>query len=286
MKGNRLLTRRRFLASAGVGVMGVATGAAYMRFIESGWLAVGRHQVPLALRSERSLRLLHLSDLHASKVVSLDFIESALELGLSLKPDLICLTGDFVTRQFGELERYARLLGRLSRAAPTFATFGNHDGGAWVGPRGGYASNRQVRELLAASGIALLHNSARAVAIAGESLRLVGVGDFWADEIDARAAFAAAPAPSPTRTILLSHNPDSKDLVRAYPWDLMLCGHTHGGQLSLPLVGEPFAPVRDKRFVKGLHSWDGRWIHVTKGVGNVGGLRFNCRPEVSLLTLG
>jgi predicted MPP superfamily phosphohydrolase len=66
---------------------------------------------------------------------------------------------------------------------------------------------------------------------------------------------------------------------------LLLCGHTHGGQIRLPFVGTPFAPVRDKRFVEGLHQWDGRWMYITRGVGNLHGVRFNCPPEVSLLTL-
>ena len=73
--------------------------------------------------------------------------------------------------------------------------------------------------------------------------------------------------------------------MQQYPWDLMLSGHTHGGQLWIPFIGAPFAPVRDKRFVKGLVRWQNRWVHVTKGVGNLHGMRLNCPPEVSLLTL-
>ena len=65
----------------------------------------------------------------------------------------------------------------------------------------------------------------------------------------------------------------------------MLSGHTHGGQLSLPVIGTPFAPVRDKRFVHGLHSWNNRRLHITSGVGALHHMRFNCRPEVSLLEL-
>ena len=65
----------------------------------------------------------------------------------------------------------------------------------------------------------------------------------------------------------------------------MLCGHTHGGECDLAFFGTPFAPVKDKRYVRGLHPWKDRWIHTTKGVGSLYGVRFNCRPEVSLLTL-
>jgi predicted MPP superfamily phosphohydrolase len=85
--------------------------------------------------------------------------------------------------------------------------------------------------------------------------------------------------------ILLSHNPDTKQRLLRYSWDLMLSGHTHGGQLSLPLVGEPFAPIEDKAHVHGLYRWEDRWLHITAGVGALHSLRFNCRPEVSVLTL-
>ena len=78
-------------------------------------------------------------------------------------------------------------------------------------------------------------------------------------------------------TVLLSHNPDSKTEVQDHPWDLMLCGHAHGGQLWIPFFGAPFASIRDRRFVKGLRRWNNRWIHVTKGVGNLHGLRLNWR---------
>ena len=86
-------------------------------------------------------------------------------------------------------------------------------------------------------------------------------------------------------TVLLSHNPDTKDLLMNDPWDLMLSGHTHGGQLSLPLFGEPFAPIRDRRYVRDLHALGDRWLYITAGVGSLHTARFNCRPEVSLLTL-
>ena len=83
----------------------------------------------------------------------------------------------------------------------------------------------------------------------------------------------------------MSHNPDAKIHLRPLDWDLVVCGHTHGGQLRLPFLGTPFAPVADKRYVEGLHRWQERWLYVTRGVGNLHGVRFNCRPQVSVLDL-
>jgi predicted MPP superfamily phosphohydrolase len=65
----------------------------------------------------------------------------------------------------------------------------------------------------------------------------------------------------------------------------MLCGHTHGGQVPILPIGPSFAPVEDKRFIAGLRAWRGRQIYVTRGVGNIGGMRFRCRPEIGMLTL-
>ena len=122
------------------------------------------------------------------------------------------------------------------------------------------------------------------IQIRGQPVYVAGVGDLWAGELNAEKAFESRPSVGATR-VLLAHNPDSKDTLRHQPWDLMLSGHTHGGQCDLVFFGTPFAPVRDRRYVRGLGKWNDRWIHVTAGVGNLHGLRLNCRPDVSLLTL-
>jgi len=250
--------------------------------VEPHWLAVRRHEVKLKGTGGRPVRLLQLSDFHASEQVSLDFIQSAVLRGLQLKPDLICLTGDLVTWRYDAFRRYAEILKPLADAAPVYAVLGNHDGGRWVGAAG-YPDTGPVRELLSGARIELLHNRSAAIRINERPITLAGVGDLWAEELDGAAAFDRSQGDA--TTILLAHNPDSKDVLGEHRWDLMLSGHTHGGQCDLVFFGTPFAPVRDKRCVKGLHRWNERWIHVTAGVGNLHGVRFNCRPEISLLTL-
>ena len=101
--------------------------------------------------------------------------------------------------------------------------------------------------------------------------------------MDARAAFSEVVLEHPI--VLLNHNPDGKDAVGLYPWQLMLSGHTHGGQVIVPFLGPRYAPVDDKRYVEGLKPWGTRQIHVSRGVGNVWSVRFRCRPEVTLLEL-
>ena len=229
-------------------------------------------------------RILHLSDFHASSAVPFSLIENAVELGLEAKPDVVCLTGDFVTdaTPFDEAE-YARILRRLSMAAPVFASLGNHDGGAWAASAGGLTDTSAVRRLLRAGNIPLLHNRSEVVRVRHQSIRFAGVGDLWSDGVDGDRAFANVPSDDPA--ILLAHNPDTKDELADRPWDLMLSGHTHGGQVVLPIVGERFVPIRDKRFIAGLKQWKGRQVYVTRGVGNIDGVRVNCRPEVTVLDL-
>ena len=176
-----------------------------------------------------------------------------------------------------------RALQRLSAVAPTFAVLGNHDGGNWARYRRGNSDTRFVERMLEESGITLLHNRSERVTVRGERLTLAGVGDLWSREIDGHKAFASVRGAE--AVILLSHNPDSKDKLDSFPWDLMLSGHTHGGQVIVPLEGARYAPVVDKRYVAGLKPWGSRQIHVTRGVGNVGGVRFRCRPEVSTLII-
>ncbi len=275
-----LISRRRFLCS--VGSAGIAAGG-YMRFWEPHALQAGHYNIQTPAGGA-PVKILHLSDLHASAVVSLNHINDSIDLGLSHKPDLICLTGDFITTKYDAFDQYARILKRLSDYAPTFACLGNHDGGRWSRRRS-YSDISKVQGLLADGGISLLHNASVEIWINERPLTIVGVGDIWARHLNPAQAFAQVTRNETNTVVLLSHNPDTKTQMEHYPWNVMLCGHTHGGQVRLPLLGTPFAPIEDKRFVMGLHRWRDKWIYVTRGVGNVHGVRFNCPPEVSILNL-
>ncbi len=273
------LARRRFSQLLLAGFLG---GGTWARFVEPWWLKTSHHTVPLGLGGGK-LRLLHLADLHADPM-PLSYLRRALSEAAALQPDLICVTGDFITTTYDEWDAYAKLLAELPKLAPTYACLGNHDGGRWA-RRSGYADSVAVRELLAHAKIPVLHNARIPFEHPHGNLTLIGVGDWWADEIDPGAAFGGHQLARDRPTVLLSHNPDTKDLFATQPWNLMLSGHTHGGQFSLPFLGEPFAPVRDKRYVRDLHAIGDRWLHITAGIGCLHTMRFNCRPEISLLTL-
>ena len=258
--------------------------ATYARFIEPVNLQVRTYpcRLPNLQPGARPIRLVHLSDLHASISVPNSLIESALGAALELKPDLLCITGDFVTVRTGwDPSWYRRTLRRISAQVPVYASMGNHDGG-WRGSR--MDDSSYVRSVLRDSGLEILHNRSTVVTAAGQQIELVGLGDLWGHEFIPGQAFGHTAA-KPHPRIVLSHNPDTKDHLTHKDWDLMLSGHTHGGQIVIPMVGSPWAPVKDKRYLHGLAPWGSRQIHVTCGVGSAGGVRLNCPPELVVLEL-
>ena len=202
-------------------------------------------------------------------------------MGALAKPDLICLTGDYTTlgEPFDALG-FEKSLRWLTSVAPTYAVFGNHDGPVWKAT----PTTTEVGSLLHRAGISIVHNRSQFLNLGGSILRLAGVGDLWMNEVNAEDAFSGND-PSDL-TLVLCHNPDAKVSFNLFPWDLMLCGHTHGGQIRIPFYGAPYAPVMDMRYVQGLLPYQKRQIHITRGVGNLEGIRFNCRPEVSMLVVG
>src|SRR5215831_20941412 len=120
------MTRRKLLYSF------FGSALIYPCYLEPRWLDLTRRRVRLETPAAHPVRILHLADLHASLLVPLSMIHHAITAGLETKPDLICLTGDFVThRQDFNTREYAATLRRLSAFAPTYAVLGNHDGGNW-----------------------------------------------------------------------------------------------------------------------------------------------------------
>lgn len=285
-------TRRQWIKYSLIGGAGILGSTGYISY-EAQWLEVCEKEILLRnLHPKANLRLLHLSDLHLSRVVSLDYLEQALKLALDQSPDACFITGDFITDQPDSLliNRYSKLLGYFAAKVPTFACLGNHDGGNWAGKHGGFASNETVKNLLASAKITVLENERREIYLKGQQIDLVGIGDLWSGNCQPHSCLDRSSKPSKNRrkpVILLNHNPDAKEALVEYKWDMMLSGHTHGGQCKVPFTHDaPFAPVKDKAMVDGTFNWKGRIIHITRGVGNLYGIRLNCRPEISLIKAG
>ena len=150
------LTRRRFLLGSVAAALGIV---ADMRLIEPRWLRLAHVNVALpGGRLIQPIKILHISDIHASDHIPMAFIRGAIEEGISQSPDLVCLTGDLISRHIPQRSEYVDVLRLLSATCPCFACAGNHDGGRWVAPLGGYETLTEMRRLLTDSDIALLFN--------------------------------------------------------------------------------------------------------------------------------
>ena len=142
LKRIKARARRSFLKKLAMTLATIISSGFYLRF-EANWLEVTRKKILLPkLKSKTPLKLLHLSDLHFSKSVSLDDIDFSLREGFSLSPDLCVITGDFITNKMPdhELNELSKLLRKYTSQIPTFATLGNHDGGEWASDKGGFSS--------------------------------------------------------------------------------------------------------------------------------------------------
>ena len=138
---------------------------------------------------------------------------------------------------------------------------------------------------MAAAGIAELYNSGTWLERAGARLRLAGVGDLWTDRQDLDAALADTRAQD--ASILLSHNPDYVEEISDSRVGLVVSGHTHGGQVVLPVVGAPRVPSEfGQKYLRGLVQGPQCRVFITRGLGTVTPpVRFCCRPEIALLTI-
>jgi predicted MPP superfamily phosphohydrolase len=230
-------------------------------------------------------RIVQLSDLHASRQVTPQYLSEAVDLALSQEPDLVVLTGDFVHRGYKYVDPVADTLSRLNAPHGVFAVLGNHDFSVRnaLGFRRYRHLHRAVAQALCARGIRVLRNESVTLHREGASLHLVGVEDLWSRVCDLERAFARLTTRVPA--IVLAHNPRTVLKLNGRRCDLMLSGHTHGGQIQLPRLGRPILSRRARRFAAGMYRHHETSIYVNKGVGFGFRFRFGVRPEVAVLTL-
>ncbi|MBI3405938.1 MAG: metallophosphoesterase [Acidobacteria bacterium] len=215
-------------------------------------------------------RIVHLTDIHHGLYVPLQTVIDAVELANDLDPDLVVLTGDFVTYSRAYIEPVSAILGGLRARHGIYAVLGNHD--FRVGAD-------EVARALRRDGIEVLRNRNTVLNRRGETVHLAGIDDLGY-RADLPRALRGVPERAPS--ILLSHNPGIIRRAAHCGVSLVLSGHTHGGQLRLPLVGNIYgSKEKRKRFVEGWDRLGPTQIYVSRGVGTIVlPWRFRCPAEI------
>jgi len=280
----RRLTRRCLLGAA-VGLPAAGAGAAaYARWVEPTWIDVVQRDLPVPDLPApwEGVRVGLIADLHHCPQVPLDYLAEGLRRLADLKPDLVAVAGDFVTgRQARHAEAVAGLFERLTPPLGVFACLGNHDYGVVRPAR--HAKAQAVADALPRAGVRVLRNEALRLTQDGQDVWIAGTEDLWSGRLDAEKTLREVPKGA--ASIVLCHNPDAADALAAAGAGAILSGHTHGGQVQVPLVGPPILPVRNKRRYEGLHPVGGSWLYINRGLGWLLKVRFACRPEITILSL-
>jgi uncharacterized protein len=279
----RQINRRKFLGlAAGAGVSAIAADGVLFEPMRP---SIVRKEIILKRWPARldGFNIALLSDFHYDPIFSIHPIQSAVELVNRVRPDLVLLTGDFVTsppfgnrsRGLADAEPCAQLLQKLQAALGLWAVMGNHDAAA-----GAY----QVTAALRAAGVSVLSNAAAPIEHNGRRFWLAGVADVLQSSADLHSALHTVP--SDEAVILMAHEPDYADYVARYPVDLQLSGHSHGGQIRLPLVPPLYLPPLGTKYYSGLYNIRELTLYTNVGLGTINvPVRLNCPPEVTLITV-
>ncbi|HEY2038362.1 MAG TPA: metallophosphoesterase [Edaphobacter sp.] len=276
------LSRRKFILGSGVAAAGLALYAG----------EIARHEIDLVNTTIRianlpsafhGFRIVQISDIHLDEFTEPFFLEHVVHQINDLKPDLVLVTGDFVTR--GSLTfidshhaayRCAEILSTL-KTPQVYTILGNHDVGV---------SASLVIEALHSTKIPVLVNEHVPIERAGSRLWLCGTDDATRrPDLD-----LTLPEKPDGPVILMVHEPDYADVLVKHPRgnlvDLMLSGHSHGGQVRIPFYGPLILPPMGQKYVMGHFQFGAMQLYVNRGLGAVGlPFRFACPPELTVLTL-
>jgi hypothetical protein len=284
-------TRRRFLKA---GIYGAAGLALYSGEISRHQIEVTHHDMPLAGLPAvfDGMRVAQLSDIHMDEYTEPFFLKRVIEHVNQLNPDAVFLTGDYVSHTplskkfaIGAAWHCANIMKSLS-CRNLYAILGNHD--VSVG-------GEEVAEALTSNGITVLRNACLPIERGGSRFWLAGTDDAVFGNPDLELAVPRWIRNKPNEPIVLMvHEPDYANMLLDDPASravhMMLSGHTHGGQIRLPLIGPLYLPGWGKHYVEGWFHLGARWnplrLYVNRGIGTVGvPFRLNCPPEITLFTL-
>lgn len=254
--------------------LGILTVGGYSYFLEPRWIEVVNIVVPIndLPRQFEGMTIAQLSDIHHCEHVSREYIKKCVRKVNALSPDIIALTGDFIYGSDSFVWSVAEELSELKSKEGVFAILGNHD------------DKELTSEALSRRGLRVLINEHQPIYRKKEYIYIAGVDDLWRGKLELDATLAGM---ENKPKILLCHNPDAIEMIQHKNVDLVIAGHTHGGQIRLPLYGPPVVYSKfGTRYASGLFREGETTMYVNKGIGISNfPVRFFARPEITLFTL-
>ena len=272
-----------------LGTMGFCTACAIDAWgVEPEWVEVVERELKLKKlpRGFHGKKIIQISDLHLSATVSKKYLKRCVRRVNMLGGDMVVLTGDYITfdRRGSYKEKVIELLGELESPLGVYACLGNHDYGVAASWQKGRENPvNYLCEGMARQGIKVLRNQAEFIQTGNDKICLVGLGDMWAGDMHIDRGFEGVS--EDVTTIVLVHNPDSIEKLIERKTDAILCGHTHGGQVRVPFLGPPILPIKNRHYYAGMFEVGDTTLYVNRGLGRLGRMRFNCRPEITVFTL-
>lgn len=273
------MKRRNFLKALAAGMLACVAAPAYGTWIEPSLLDIVELQAPLRRTGAglNGLRAVQISDLHAGPWFSQSRLTQIVERIVSLKPEVVFITGDFITHG-GDYPSMKQVLVEplraLARQVPVFSVLGNHDYGRRV--------NIDLSETFSTIGVQDVSNSFVPYRRGGDPLIIAGVGSALAGYMQLERLKQKLPKGSPA--ILLAHEPDiAKQAQKTSEFVFQFSGHTHGGQVALP-GGEPIIrPRLGRLYPTGLYDLGTMYVYTNRGLGMTAiPIRLNCPPEITI----
>lgn len=277
MSGGSGITRREFLRKAGWGAAGVVVaGGGLQAAYEKRWFEVTRPPIaiPDLPAAFEGLTIGHIADVHHGPFTPIERVSRMMDLAARQQPDVWVLSGDMVHRERKYIAPVWEQFARLTAPLGVWCVMGNHDH---------WESIEQSRAGARAARITEICNRVTALERGGEKLWLVGVGDKWSGEQLLDEAVAGLPRDAVA--LMLVHNPEAASEMTDPRVKFMMAGHSHGGQVALPLLG-PLSVPCDRAYTAGLVHTPVSQIYISRGLGVVTvPFRLNCRPEIPVYTL-
>jgi predicted MPP superfamily phosphohydrolase len=266
-------------------------------------------------------RVVQISDLHFQSHVSDYFLNKIVRKANACNPDIVVFTGDLISHsRLEDRDRLKNFLNAFKARYGCFLSYGNHDYAQYItiGANGYFdisskdsgsfivegmkklfnkkvvtkgiadrvldvGNHKELQDLIAETPFKALENETVHLSVGEATLNISALGDLWLGRCHPEKAFANYKKGSPG--LVLTHNPDTISELRHYPGDLILAGHTHGGQVNLPFLRRRFLCQKNMEYIKGLFSIGGKWLYVNRGLGSHRPFRWFSPPEIALFTL-